>query len=102
MPETGRAEHVESFQHSAYSLFSETLYETAASGVDASTLFNFSEDDSDAPHAAPAISWDRKFMEFDPNVSSSPFHADDLIQACYGSFLDCLDERLPIDDPSSP
>jgi hypothetical protein len=66
MPETGRADHVESFHHSAYSLFSETLYETAASGVDESTVFNFSEDDSDAPHTAPPIFWNREFMEFDP------------------------------------
>jgi len=102
MPETGKTEHLQSFLQSAYTLFSETLYETAAPGVDETTVFNFSESDTDAPHAAAVIAWDRKFMEFDPNDSSSPFHTDELIQSCYGSFLGCLDERLPIDEPTSP
>ncbi len=100
MPETGRQEHREAFSAAAYSLFNETLYEDVPSGEATGEAFNFQENDSDAPHFAPSILWDRKFMEFDPNDTSSSFHEEDLIRLCYGSFLSGIDERLQIKLPS--
>jgi hypothetical protein len=96
MPETGRDEHQHAFSSAAYSLFNETLYEDVPPGSDGEGIYNFPEEDTDAPHSAPAILWDRKFMEFDPTESSSSFHDEDLIRLCYGEFLATIDELLQI------
>jgi hypothetical protein len=96
MPETGRDAHREAFSDAAYSLFNETLYEDVSPGSDGEGIYNFAEEDTDAPHSAPSILWDRKFMEFDPTESSSSFHNESLIRLCYGSFLASIDDRLQI------
>lgn len=100
MPETGREEHRKAFSAAAYSLFNGTLYEDVPSGEATGETFNFQESDGDAPHSAPPISWDRKFMEFDPNDTSSSFHEEDLIRLCYGGFLSCIDDLLDMKLPS--
>ncbi len=100
MPETGRQEHRETFSAAAYSLFNETLYEDIPPGSESGDIFNFQEADSDAPHSAPSIMWDRKFMEFDPNEANSSFHDEDLIRLCYSDFLSCIEERLQIEPRS--
>jgi len=102
MPETGREAHCEAFAAAAYSLFNETLYEDVAPGMDIGNAFNFQEDDSEAPHSAPAISWDRKFMEFDPHESGSSFHEEDLIRVVFGSLITCVTQRLGIQTPFQP
>lgn len=96
MPETGRHEHQQTFSSAAYSLFNETLYEDVPAGSEAGSIYNFAEGDTDAPHSAPAILWDRKFMEFDPTDTSSSFYDEDLIRLCYGEFLASIDDRLQI------
>jgi hypothetical protein len=96
MPETGRHEHKQAFSSAAYSLFNETLYEDVPAGFEAGDIYNFPEEDTDAPHSAPAILWDRKFMEFDPTDASSSFHDEDLIRLCYGELLSSIDDRLQI------
>jgi len=100
MPETGRQEHRQAFSSAAYSLFNETLYEDVPAGTEAGDAYNFPEEDADAPHSAPAIMWDRKFMEFDPTDTSSSFHDEDLIRLCYGDFLASICERLQIPSTS--
>jgi CobQ/CobB/MinD/ParA nucleotide binding domain len=101
MPETGRHEHQQAFSSAAYSLFNETLYEDVPAGSEVGDIYNFPEEDTDAPHSAPSILWDRKFMEFDPANTSSSFHDEDLIRLCYGEFLTSIDDRLQI-SPTSP
>jgi hypothetical protein len=96
MPETGRHVHQQAFSTAAYSLFNETLYEDVPAGSEAGEIYNFPEEDTDAPHSAPSILWDRKFMEFDPTDTSSSFHDEDLIRLCYGVFLSSIDDRLQI------
>lgn len=102
MPETGRDEHQQAFSSAAYMLFNETLYEDVPPGSDAEGIYNFPEEDTDAPHSAPSILWDRKFMEFDPTEPSSSFHDEDLIRLCYGEFLSSIDDRLQIPPTSQP
>lgn len=97
MPETGRQKHRETFSSAAYSLFNEKLYEDIPPGTETGDTFNYQETDSDAPHSAPSIMWDRKFMEFDPNDTNSSFHDEDLIRLCYSGFLSCIEERLQIE-----
>jgi len=96
MPETGRHEHRQALSSAAYSLFNETLYEDVPAGSEAGDIYNFAEGDTDAPHSAQAVLWDRKFMEFNPADTSSSFHDEDLIQLCYGEFLASICERLEI------
>lgn len=96
MPETGRNAHREAFSDAAYSLFNETLYEDFPPGSDGEGIYNFAEEDTDAPHSASSILWDRKFMEFDPTEASSSFHNEGLIRLCYGDFLASIDDRLQI------
>lgn len=96
MPETGRETHKEAFAAAAYALFNDTLYEDVAAGMDIGDTFNFQEDDSEAPHSAPAISWDRKFMEFNPHEPVSSFQEDDLIRVVFGGLLECISQRLEI------
>ncbi len=102
MPETGRMEHTREFSASAYSLFNNTLYEDVPPGEASGSNFNFQETDIDAPHSAPSILWDRKFMEFDPQTASSSFHDDRLIDLCYGQFIACIEERLQIENHQQP
>ena len=99
MPETGREEHRDVFTTAAYNLFNETLYEDIPAGTEIGEAFNFQMDDSEAPHAAPAIFWDRKFMEFNPHERSSSFHEDELIHLVFGSLLACITQRLGIETP---
>ena len=101
MPETGREAHRESFVSSGYLLFNNTLYEDIEAGKEIGDAFNFQEDDSEAPHFGPAISWDRKFMEFNPNESGSSFHEEDLIRVVFGSLITCVAQRLGFDTSST-
>ena len=101
MPETGKPAHREAFSTAAYALFNSTLYENVPAGTESDSVFNYQESDSEAPHSAPAIMWDRKFMEFDPTDNNSSFHDEDLIRLCYGDLLSCIADRLQLETSSN-
>jgi len=102
MPNSGQALHRAGFLSAAHGLFQDTIYEDVGASADDGSAYHYAKDDSEAPHAAPAISWDPRFMEFDPNPEASVFHVDELVQATYGDFLRMLDERLDMDSDIHP
>jgi CobQ/CobB/MinD/ParA nucleotide binding domain len=84
IPETGRADHRESFVENAYSLLSDTIYEKTGPGELAE--FNYDVQAIDAPHWPLPVRWSRVFQEFDPLSNDSQVsHAE--IEAAYGEFL---------------
>ncbi|WNB77380.1 KGGVGR-motif variant AAA ATPase [Methylomonas koyamae] len=85
VPELGREDYIIRCRESAYTLFSDTIYEEA--GPNEYDKFNFSLSDDNAPHFPIEILWNMTFQEFNPQ-SEEYFRSNSAqLNACYGNFL---------------
>lgn len=85
VPELGREDYIIRCRESAYTLFSDTIYEEA--GANEYDKFNFSLSDDAAPHFPIEILWNMTFQEFNPRSDEYFRSNDKQIIACYGNFL---------------
>jgi len=85
VPELGREDYIIRCRESAYTLFSDTIYEEA--GANEYDKFNFSLSDDNAPHFPIEILWNVTFQEFSPQSEEYFRSNDKQITACYGNFL---------------
>ncbi|WP_457629655.1 ParA family protein [Oceanithermus sp.] len=102
VPETERAEYLDSFRENAWSLFSESVYDEVppdySEAGGASEPFNFDLTDESAPHAPIPIYWHRGLASL-RNLHTLDDH---LASASFGKFLDIIDKLLEAgtEDPS--
>jgi hypothetical protein len=63
IPDRGE-ELCRSFQEKSYSLLMNTIYEKTDAGQEDEDMFNYAQEDSDAPHTPCNIYWDKAFVHF--------------------------------------
>lgn len=85
VPELGRIDYLSRCKESAYTLFSDTIYE-AAEG-DEMDSFNYAINNTEAPHYPIEILWNITFQEFDPKNEEFFNINTKQLDACYGNFL---------------
>ena len=89
-PESRQSEQLLNFRQKAWDVFRENLYDEVAGsdekgGLD---LFNFSEDDPDAPHYPLLIRWSSRLLEYDPRIREEDSGIDStLLAASFQSFI---------------
>lgn len=86
-PEEDQEARSDHFLDKAYTLFSETIYETIEPG-DEQDAFNFDMNDTVAPHYPMRIKWSKRFQEFDLSLLEKGILTDTEITSTYGEFLD--------------
>ena len=89
-PDHEQAARAQSFLERSHALFTETLYDEIAPGDENSNeeLFNFTMEDTSAPHFPLRVKWDTRFQEFDPLQIPKGLFSDDEIRASFGEFFD--------------
>ena len=89
-PDHEQAARAQSFLERSHALFTETLYDEIAPGDENSNeeLFNFTMQDTSAPHFPLRVKWDNRFQEFDPLQIEKGLFSEDEIRASFGEFLD--------------
>lgn len=88
-PEEEQAARADHFLDKAYTLFSETMYETIEPGeTQDQDAFNFDMTDTVAPHYPMRIKWNKRFQEFDLALLERGILTEAEIASAYGEFLD--------------
>lgn len=85
VPDTGRAEYLESFRANFYDLFASNIYEAELDAGE--EVFNFSLEDDSAPHNPIPIHWYRWFLDFDPINRRGAMDLKE-VQAAFGTFTE--------------
>ncbi len=103
VPDTNRPEYMRSLQTRLYDLFSRSVYESEPEPdkdsptddwtAECHEVWNYSLDDSDAPHQPIPIRWYRWFLDFDP-VNQPEAFAKAEVEAAYGDFTKRATELL--------
>lgn len=86
-PEVDQEVRSDHFLDKAYTLFSDTIYETIEPG-DEQDVFNFDMNDTIAPHYPLRIKWNKRFQEFDLSLLEKGILTEAEITSNYGEFLD--------------
>jgi hypothetical protein len=95
-PERDQAIRAEGFLQRSHNLFTETLYDEVPAGAETTqeNLFNFTMEDTSAPHYPLRVKWNNRFQEFDPLQMSRGLFSDDEIRASFGEFLDGAEQMI--------
>jgi hypothetical protein len=91
VPETDRGPYLERLRDHANSMFTDYLYDDAASDDD--EAFNFDVSDPDAPHSPLPIYWRRELQDWDP-TREPPTVTREQAREAFGALLDYLDQTL--------
>lgn len=96
-PESDQIERASSFVQSAWSLFSELIYDELKPGAEAQDeVFSFDLRSEDAPHFPMRVRWNARFQEFDPLRGRSEGGVSDAdIDLAFGPFVEEVIDALP-------
>jgi len=99
-PEVDQAMRAERFLDSAYTMFSNTIYESIEPGQEPDPdIFNFDMNDMSAPHYPFRIKWNNQFQEFDPLMLSKGIMTEADIAAAFGDFLEGIKVLIEGNEP---
>ncbi|MDR1004683.1 MAG: AAA family ATPase [Prevotellaceae bacterium] len=93
IPETGRADYLNSLLEHSWNLFTEKLYDEIPPGINDDISFNFDKSDLSAPHVPWLINWNRGFNAQYNNFT--PFQqegAETIIKSSFDDFIIHLKE----------
>jgi hypothetical protein len=95
-PDREQASRAQSFLERSHALFTGTLYDEVAPGDKnlEEILFNFTMEDTSAPHYPLRVKWDSRFQEFDPLQIPKGLFSEDEIRASFGEFLDGAEQLI--------